>query len=84
MRARVQNKNELGFGNDDVQLSFVADYEDGRNEEWAQFTPSLTFTMTVKKEIAAMFEVGEKITFFAEPTQAPEEEGGSKTGGNSE
>jgi len=68
MRTRVQAKNELGFGNDNVQLAFVPDYEDGRNKEWAAATPSLTFSMTVTKEIADQFEVGEKITFYAQPT----------------
>lgn len=74
MRTRVQAKNELGFGNDNVQLAFVPDYEDGRNSEWAAATPSLTFSMTVTKEIADRFDVGEKITFYAEPTPAEEEE----------
>lgn len=69
IRTKVQTKNELGFGNDNVQLGFIADYEDGRNKEWSQFTPALSFSMTVNPEIAAMFDVGEKITFYAEKTQ---------------
>jgi len=68
MRTRVQAKNDLGFGTDNVQLQFVPDYEDGRNKEWASATPALTFSMTVIKDIAEMFEVGEKITFYAEAT----------------
>ena len=68
MRTRVQAKNDLGFGTDNVQLQFVPDYEDGRNKEWASATPVLTFSMTVIKDIAEMFEVGEKITFYAEVT----------------
>lgn len=73
MRTRVQTKNELGFGNDNVQLGFVPDYEDGRNKTWASATPALSFSMTVTKDIADKFEVGEKVTFYAEKTQAEEE-----------
>lgn len=73
MRTRVQGKNDLGFGNDNTQLQFVPDYEDGRNKEWADATPALAFSMTVKKEIAEMFIVGEKITFYAEATQAEDD-----------
>jgi hypothetical protein len=73
MRTRVQTKNELGFGNDNVQLGFVPDIEDGRNKEWAAATPTLSFSMTVIPAIAEKFEVGEKITFYAEKTKAEEE-----------
>lgn len=83
LRTRVQVKQELGFGNDNVQLQFVPDYEDGRNGEWAAATPALTFSMTVKKEIADMFETGEKVTFYAEATQAEDDGGNDKNEGDS-
>lgn len=81
MRTRVQSKNDLGFGNDNVQLQFVPDYEDGRNKEWAAATPALTFSMTVTKDVAEKFETGEKITFFAEATQAEESDKTEGDGG---
>jgi hypothetical protein len=83
MRTRVQAKNDLGFGNDNTQLQFVPDYEDGRNKEWATATPALTFSMTVAKSIADMFEVGEKITFYAEATQNEDASSDEKNDGDS-
>ncbi len=45
-----------------TQLVFGADYADGRNKEWASSTPSLSLTMTVKPEVAALFKVGSHLT----------------------
>lgn len=73
LRTRVQVKNEV-IGSNQVQLQFVPDYEDGRNQEWAEFTPALTFSMTVLRNIADMFEVGEKVTFYAEATPAEDDD----------
>lgn len=40
-----------------VSLSFSPDYEDGRNKEWAKYTPALSLSMVVKTEVAnANFE----------------------------
>lgn len=47
-----------GTENEQYLLTFGADYADGRNKEWARFTPSLNLTMTVKPEVAAHFEQG--------------------------
>jgi hypothetical protein len=77
----VQGKTE---SNEQVQLQFVPDYEDDRNKEWAKYTPGLSFSMTVLPEIGEKFEVGEKITFYAEPTQSDENEGGGTEGGGGE
>lgn len=41
-----------------VELTFSPNYSDGKNAEWAKYTPSLTFKMTVKKEVAERFEIG--------------------------
>lgn len=41
-----------------VSLSFSPDYDDGRNKEWAKFTPALSLSMCVKAEVAnANFEL---------------------------
>lgn len=48
-------------------LSFVPDYQDGRNQEWAQATPSLTLNMTVNAEAAEQFEQGKAYTLTFDP-----------------
>lgn len=56
-------------GNEQVALRFEADYADGRNQEWAKYTPSLSLSMNVKPEVAdGAFEVGRAytLTFTAE------------------
>lgn len=62
-----------------VLLAFAADYADGRNKEWAKFTPGLTLTMGVKPEVAEDFEVGGRYTLYFEKqaetgTEAPARE----------
>lgn len=49
-------------------LTFVPDYADGRNEEWASATPALSLTMTVKPEVAELFTVGGYYTLTFEPS----------------
>lgn len=51
-------------------ISFSPDYNDERNKEWAQFTPSLSLSMSVKDEVAGYFAVGQAFTL----TFTPEEE----------
>lgn len=51
-----------GTENEQVQLTFVPDYQDGRNAEWARFTPALSLTMNVKPEVAAHYEQGAHYT----------------------
>ena len=53
---------------DSVALTFSPDYADGRNAEWAQATPSLSLTMTVKAEVAEHFELNGKYTLTFEPS----------------
>lgn len=54
---------------DQVALRFEADYADGRNAEWARFTPSLTVSMNVKGDVAEQFEPGGKYTLTFEPSE---------------
>ncbi len=45
-----------------VSLTFGPDYADGRNQEWAKYTPGLSLTMGVKASVAEHFEVGDTFT----------------------
>lgn len=73
-KVKLANKSELQHG-DQVGLSFAADYEDGRNAEWAAATPSLSLSMTVKAEVAEHFERGHAYTLTFEPSDpAPVDE----------
>lgn len=49
-------------GDGQVALSFLADYGDGRNKEWSLYTPSLSLSMTVKGDVANLFEQGKAYT----------------------
>lgn len=81
LRARLDNKITVGDEGDQQQLTFVADYEDGRNEEWAKYTPALSISFVVKDGTAAAdFEVGKSYTFaISETTDKPEPKTGAKT-----
>lgn len=52
----------------ETALTFGADYQDGRNKEWASYTPALTLNMTVKNEVATQFQPGQSylLTFTPE------------------
>lgn len=52
---------------DQVALEFQADYADGRNAEWARYTPALSITMTVRPEVAEQFSTGAAYTLTFEP-----------------
>lgn len=66
--AKVEcTSRSVGY-NDSVSLSFSPDYHDGRNKEWAEATPSLSFQMTVKASVAEHFQQGGKYTVTFEPT----------------
>lgn len=43
---------------DQVHLEFGPDYADGRNKEWAKYTPGLTLRLTVLAEVAERFTEG--------------------------
>lgn len=51
-----------------VGLVFVPDYADGRNKEWAMYTPAASFQMTVKAEVADHFTLGGAYTVTFEPS----------------
>lgn len=64
-----QSKQESGEGDDrTVNVAFAPDYNDGRNKEWARWTPGLSLTMGLKGSVADQFEVGKAytLTFTAE------------------
>lgn len=64
-----QTKQESGEGDDrTVNVSFLPDYADDRNKEWARWTPGLSLTMGLKGAVADRFEVGKAYTlqFVAE------------------
>jgi hypothetical protein len=50
-----------------TSLSFGADYQDGRNAEWAAATPSLSISMTVNDAAAEHFEQGKAYTLTFTP-----------------
>ena len=50
-------------------LTFVPDYQDGRNKEWAAATPSLRLTMTVKLDVAAQYAEGAAYTLTFTETE---------------
>ena len=50
-------------------LKFQPDYQDGRNKEWAQSTPTLDYSMTVKAEVATLFKPGKSYTVTFEENQ---------------
>lgn len=54
-------KSESGEGDArQANVSFAADYADGRNKEWAPYTPGLSLTMGLKGEVADRFEVNQR------------------------
>lgn len=52
-----------------VSVTIEADYDDGRNKEWAKYTPALTLAMTVKDEVAGHFEQGRTYTMQLVPDE---------------
>ncbi len=69
----VTGKNETGEGEDrQATVSFAPDYQDGRNKEWARWTPGLSLTIGLKGEVADRFETGQAflLTFTPEPAEA--------------
>lgn len=63
-------------GADPVRLSFLPDYAQGCNAEWASATPSLNLSMTVRADVAELFEVSEAITLTFSRTAEDEPEQG--------
>lgn len=57
----------------DYLLGFHADYADGRNKEWAAASPSLSLQMTVRPDVAALFEQGGRYTLYFEKDEDEKE-----------
>lgn len=73
----LNSKTESGVGDQrGVILNFNADYKDGKNAEWAMWTPSLTVVMTVKGPVADKFVIGNSytLTFDEDEVVVPEPE----------
>ncbi len=60
-----------GTEHEQVAIGFSPDYDDGRNKEWALYTPALSLSMTVKPSVADQFEPGQAFTLVFEPDEAP-------------
>lgn len=54
---------------DQVGLAFQADYDHGRNKEWAKYTPAISVMMTVKPEVAEHFQLNEPFTLVFIPDE---------------
>lgn len=55
-----QTKVESGEGDErQVNVTFVPDYADDRNKEWARYTPGLSLIMGLRGAVADKFEVGQ-------------------------
>jgi hypothetical protein len=66
-KVKLQSKGE---SNDGQQLlTFVADYNDGRNKEWAKYTPALSLSMCVLDEVADHFTEGSPYTLTFTPSE---------------
>lgn len=59
----------VGTPYEGVNLTFSADYNDGRNKEWAKATPYLNLIMVVTPEVAERFELSTKYTLTFEPNE---------------
>lgn len=70
-KVKCWSKTETGEGdNRQAAVTFGADYSDGRNKEWAMYTPALNLSMTLKGAVGDLFEKDKAYTlqFVEEPT----------------
>jgi hypothetical protein len=66
-KVMLNSKLESGVGEHrQIQASFSANYADGRNKEWAVYTPSLQLTISLKGELGDRFEIGREYTLTFE------------------
>lgn len=63
------------LANGETSVHFNADYADGRNKEWAKYTPGLSLGMTVLDEIVERegFVYGKRYTLLFEPDAVVEQ-----------
>lgn len=66
-KVTVVRKDPMTGGETD--LVFGADYADGRNKEWAKYTPALDLRMRVLSGVAEQFEVGQAFVLTLEPAK---------------
>lgn len=59
LRLKVTGKTPAYNGG--MNYTFMADYQDGRNKEWAEATPVVSFNFSVKAELAELFELGDAV-----------------------
>jgi hypothetical protein len=65
--AKIVCTGKTPAGDGQTRLRFSPDYLDGRNAEWAKYTPALGLTMTVLDQVATKIAMGQAITLlFAE------------------
>lgn len=66
--AKVILRSRESVGDGQTRLTFYPDYADGRNKEWAKYTPALFLDMTVLDEVAMKFDSdgGYTLTFESE------------------
>ena len=67
--AKVFLHQKIDASDGQVQLLFNADYNDGRNKEWAKYTPALSLSMTVIDSVADQFDVSGKYTLTFEKSE---------------
>ena len=66
-RVLLETKEAQAHDETLVRLVFVPDYQDGRNAEWARFTPSLRLEMTVVDSVAEQFNTQTPYTLTFSP-----------------
>lgn len=67
LRMWVSGKQEWGDNqNRYASITLSCDYGDGRNKEWASASPSAVLQMTVKGEVADLYNLGDKVTVVLE------------------
>jgi hypothetical protein len=56
--AKIKCHLKMSGGDGQTQVHFEPDYADGRNAEWAKYTPAMSLSMTMLDEVADRFETG--------------------------
>jgi len=60
---------KLPQANGHTTLNFSPDYSSEENKKWAEYTPSLNFSMYVKDEVADKVENGQAFLVTFEPRE---------------
>ncbi|WP_086668042.1 hypothetical protein [Lentzea kentuckyensis] len=67
--AKVKCTNKTPSFRDQQTLWFAPNYDDDRNKEWAEATPTLSLQMVVKGSVAEHFKPGNAYTLTFTPDQ---------------